>query len=946
MPAPSAPTRPAPPRRWRRLLLAAGLLAASPRRALSAGAGSAAGDGAADRLPLALNGDPDCGDGDGSRPSSRYRALVCWLWKAAISLPDEEVRESLFTLRVTDLTCTHFRVAGLASAPAASGSGADIDDPALELSARGISARCGGSYDVSFMSGTISAVVGGGGDGTPSLRLRAGVSAAPLGDAGDGDGAAAAGVPFPSRATLSSCRPDFVVSDVAFAGSASAHVIGLFSNTIAAKVTSAMNDHVCALLQKNGEAWLDGGLDAAREHVGRWGAASPAENAAAGPPPGPAAPLGVAPPALQERAAPPPPPEKEEAVGWDRHMPFLKRLLLGLDDFLDEHLDEGIILTSLRKLGTWQQSLSAADCEDCGFFFRGVNGLVSSLTKGTGVAEFPVPASFLGFRHNHTFRIPEYGDITLTAHSAKISGIDRLTDLTLFRPEGQNLLTSSLSSRDGFQFSLLLNLQVTPAGESTFRSDTLNETFRLHVNASDLSLHSTSALALDYEVFRRLTVGGFLYGSYKVFDNDRSLLNCVVEALESVVVRSLEGRMTLDALRVAPAFPAAADSAASLEDDADALLNDAVQLLLSAYPAAATAAVAGILRAPAREALNAGLAQLVDNTKKQPLHCVNVKMPEDKGERPLRLDGNKALQLFDDVVNGDDNVAVANAFLGCVDRIATAHQLLAGHLYTFSVGEMDVVLHDLQIENANSVTELQLLKPEDDHYHLASELGYGTCAAAADAAEGCTTTSLSFGMNLVHSAQGNLGNINVHVKMKNWKLEGGTGIKLDLNYLPHLQISDLLAHPQCLTIPLTNFAFYGLNSTVEMLEVNIDVDLNGGDDPRSFTYRTGDATELARGVSTLMTHGSVLLQEALDAHVARHFREARNVCETPVNPHQAQSATRYTGRAGVWTFLVVMAFVVGNAWLFLRGFKEEDQGALLSADENAEGQTEEREEPG
>jgi len=50
-----------------------------------------------------------------------------------------------------------------------------------------------------------------------------------------------------------------------------------------------------------------------------------------------------------------------------------------------------------------------------------------------------------------------------------------------------------------------------------------------------------------------------------------------------------------------------------------------------------------------------------------------------------------------------------------------------------------------------------------------------------------------------------------------------------------------------------------------------------------------------------------------------------------------------TGNAGLWTFLIILVFITFNAWLFLRGVKNDDQEgiAVTSEDErvvaNSEG---------
>mgnify|MGYP000048595433 CR=1 FL=1 len=867
---------------------------------------------------------PDCSPGS----RSRYKALVCWLWNSKITLPNQQFRDQVFTINVNEMTCTNFEVSSMKTSSTPSSGTAP--NPSIQMDLNQISAKCTGKYHVDDlnMSGDIVASVAGNA-GTSSLHLQLDIASKPLQEqkstnntkpANDDDKSA---LPFPSSATFSSCKPNFVVHDLQFSGSASAHVIDLFHGVISKAVTKAMNGHVCELIKKNGESILDRSFHAAREYIGGLILNSTLVRESGH----------VSHKALEQIALDSAKQadrlllNDDNAVTWDDDMPFLKQILLGVNDFVSRHLNDGIILKFMQKLSTWQ-SMTTADCEDCGFFYKGFNGLVNLLTKGAGSFEVSIPDQFLNFHHNHTFNISHLGQVVLTAHKLKVSGINNLTDIALFRPEGQSMLSSTLASDTGFDVTMLLDLEIRPADSKIFHGETLNETFELHFNVSNVDFKSSSAWYLDPDVFSKLSVGSFIYGSYSVFDNNRNILTCVIEALQSFIIHDLQGRVHLDAMKVSPFVPAyefELGDNASLEADIDTLINNVMQLLLSEYPTTTTEVLAGIIQTPLRNMLNDGFEHLISSTKEMPLHCVNVDFPTNKSANPLRLDSNKALVFFDHVVNDESAIEAINSFIDCIDNTLETKKLFAGHFYNFSLGELNVVLRDLHFENTNSVYELQLLKPEIDHYHLTNSFGYGMCTSTTDVKD-CNTTSFSFGMNLAHDRQGNLGSINVSISMKNLKLQGGTEIELDMNYLPFLQLSDVLAKLQCLTVPLTSFDFYGLNATVEMLEVKIDVSLSSqnGIPPRSFTYNTKDSSELGAVVSALMSKSSVLLQEALGNGFAVQLDEASNMCETPANPHRTYETNRSTALAGLWTFLIVVGFIAGNAWLFLRGFDSDN----------------------
>eukprot|EP00970_Alexandrium_tamarense_P008366 scaffold1593_cov193-Alexandrium_tamarense.AAC.67 len=818
--------------------------------------------------------------------------------------------------------------------------------PTIQMDLHGISASCKGKYEVSTLgaSGNIVSSVSSSDD---PLHLQVDVASAPL-IYNDGTNSnnekdstnntiKPSSLPFPTLATFSSCQSKVSVHDLQFTGSISAKVIGLFSGVIQDKVTDALNEHLCSLIKKNGESVFDKALHVAREYVeGLLGNVSLGDDG------------GVYSftkeqsidkqqqlnlPLSLERSSPQVF-KSGNVVHWDRDMPLMKRILLGINNFASNHLNEGIIIPILQRLNTWQAT-TTANCDDCGFFFKGVNGLIKSLTKGTGSLDFVVPETILNLHHNHTFSIPNYGDIMITAQSVKVSGLDNFTELSLFRPVGDNLLSSVISSTSGLNVSILMEIEVKPANGGAFRGDALHETFELKFNTSEVNIDVESAVEFDREMFGKLSVGSFMFGSYTVFDNNRNILNCVLEALTSIVFTDMKARMNIDGMHLSPYVPSSEQiDTESLEDNIDELFNNVLQLLLLEYSVTVTESLAGIIQAPVRSLLNTAMANYIGDTKMYPLHCVNIEIPEAKVANPLRFDDNRAMLLFDEVVNQESAITEVNSFIECVEKVIDVERLFNGCFYNLTLGEMKFQLHDLHYENTDSVYELAVLHP-DGHYHLQNSLGYGKCTANTKD-DSCTMTSFSFGVTVAHVKRGYMGNINAHLKMMNLNLHGGTELKFDMNWLPHLKISDLLAHPQCLSIPATNFRFFGFNATVDMLELSINATLNNGGEPHMFAYKTEDSTELATAISTLMSEGAQLLQNALDEASKSLLEEGSQVCSTPANPQRTHTHSRSTGSAGVWTFLFVMAFVIGNAWLFMRGFKDvEDKEEAMATNKQA-----------
>jgi len=847
-------------------------------------------------------------DGPGcDEKNSRYKALQCWLWNAKISLPSASFKEELITISIENMHCTNFQVTGLASR---STQASPLNpNPSITIDVAGISTKCKGKYNLGgFGSGDVVASVGN--SDTPTLHLQVGLSGTPLGGSSNSTTDESL-LPFPALASFERCTPSFLVKNVQFSGSISAHVIDLFSGKIGATITAALNQNICKAIKRSGESSLDEALHTARTYVtGLLGV----DGVRTGSLPR----FDTEPDVGSSRKL-----AKTAAVTWNHDMPFLKRLLLGINTFLSRHLNKGYILTILEKLSTWQSNF-ASDCKDCGFLFKGFNGLVNYVTDGKGSLEVAVPESFLNFHNNHTISMPEYGDVTFTVHKLRVTGINNLTDLALLQPSGESSLATSIASDAGFNISMLVGLHIKPTNSAVFKGNALNETFELHFNSSSFNLTSLADFRFDRAIFSKLSVGSFIYGSYTTFDNNRNVLNCIIEALSNVVLTDVDGHMDLDGMQISPYLPDDKVSG-SLENSFDELINVVLQVLLTEYPDTITAIVAGVIRTPIKEALNDGLRNLVTDAKKKPLHCVNPNLPPYKAEHPLRLDTNRALVLFNDIVSDGSAVQAVNEFIDCVNEVLDNGNIFNGHFYDeFAFGDIGVVLHDMHFNNPGSVGSLKLLHPQLDHYHLANSIEYGQCSA-----HDCQETGMQFGMNVKHAKHGDIGNINVKISLKNLQVETGAELKFDMNWLPHLLVTDVLSHPQCLTLPVTTFDLYGFNATVEEVKIDITASFTHlTDGPRSFTYATNNPAELGSVFSSLMRRGSAQLEHSAKSATLLQLNEAPSVCSSLASPHRTDLGGESSGAAGLWALLFILVFIAGNAWLFLRGFDKEEEQML------------------
>ncbi|KAL3784043.1 hypothetical protein ACHAWO_008033 [Cyclotella atomus] len=843
---------------------------------------------------------------------------------------------------INELTCTNFQISNLRSSytlPPPTSPALTPKNPTLHLTLSGISASCTGKYNAELLSGNVLAQVGG--DATLDIE----VASAPLSGqinttykhpsytppTNKGE------LPFPTLTILAKCITNFEVKELQFTGSISSKIIGLFSELIQDKLTEGLNGDVCRVIKKEAEGGLEKGLSVVGRYIaglvydpqnvemgkGDWMGESVSRRLE-----------------LDEQivAASSSTRERDEIsnfetrpinkVQWERDMPFLKRVLVTTNQFISRHMNEGLILQLLQKLSTWPASLTSAACTDCGFFFKGINGLIKSLTKGSGVVNIPIPETILNFHRNHTFAIPNYGNLTIVARQLQIGGLDNLTSLQLFQPRGDNMLSSALSSEDGLNITFLVDLTVVPSNEGEFHAGSLNESFLVSLNSSAFNFTVEMAVDLDAEIYNRLSVGSFMFGSYTIFDSNRNALHCILEVLTSVVFTSLRGSINLDVLQVMPvqSVNRVIVKDGNLEDDLDEMINNVMQMLLLQYPETVTESLGALIQTPARLFLNDAFSEYIGDSKKYPLHCANVDIPDKKVAMPLELDKNGAIVLFNEVIDKDSTIDAINSFMECLVDVISSNNLFAGHFFNMSIGEYTFVVHDVQFENVNRMYELGMLHPEMDAFHLSNHVGYGQAGKSGD------NPAICFGMNIFQHGQV-IGNIVVHANMVDFKLNAGTELKFDMNWLPQLKINDLLSHPQCISIPVQEMSFYGFNARMDVLHIEIGVVLSDGVSPGTSTsYSTDNSTELAYLMSNLMTEGAKLLETKM-IHTANSFiKSGASTCKTPVNPQRTHASERSTAHAGLWTFLIVLAFMVGNAWLFMRGFKpQEPEGAANMA---------------
>ena len=106
-----------------------------------------------------------------------------------------------------------------------------------------------------------------------------------------------------------------------------------------------------------------------------------------------------------------------QVLQW-KEVVILEKSIDALSSFVNNHLDEGILLDVLNRIG-WFGRDQGSGCMDCGYFFRGINGLVRNITDNGQIQ--------LDIHRDVDFVVQNLGRISLSFQNITINGLDTFT---------------------------------------------------------------------------------------------------------------------------------------------------------------------------------------------------------------------------------------------------------------------------------------------------------------------------------------------------------------------------------------------------------------------------------------------------------------------------------------------------------------------------------------
>ena len=619
---------------------------------------------------------PQCDRSDGSNPH-RYDPLACWLWNMVIAIPDQSFREGFVTVSIQDMDCTNFTMASMDSSYTPSSNGTTENNPAIQVAVSGISATCIGRYHVTGgIGGSVQAWVQQSGAQHHSLSLSLEFESTSYNHH----------VRMATAVNATKCQANLEVNTLHFEGSISARLINLFKSSIQHYVTDALSTSTCPaiqpelskdltkviqqaddfiipLLPKNqSTVGVSAGLDLQRK-----GKVQPTRNKA------------------QERLTRNDTNSWSTGIDWKVDTPIVYRALEWMNIILDRYLHKGVFVDTMHHLG-WD----VASSMDCGYFFRGINGLFHSLTNGQVAIEVPKQVE------NITFVIPGYGRVLLSVQQIQLSGIDKFTNIDILQPLANGAFYSALSTDSDFNITVAMDMEVTSVEGGMVQGDPLKESFFVSVNSSHASIGTSVALDYDKALFQNIHMQDIIMGIQNYANV--SQLSCILSPVHSLDVADLTVDVDLSTIVFIPT-----GSTGTLEKDMDATLNSLLELFITEYDPLVSESLTGLVNGPAQAALNDFINGWIEQQSSSQQNCRSI----PTGDVPEFVDFNDfgILHQLNDFLNR--SLGTMNQYLTCLTDVFRK----SVRPVSFQVENIHVNVTDIFVENPGCIRKL------GEYYH-------------------------------------------------------------------------------------------------------------------------------------------------------------------------------------------------------------------------------------
>jgi hypothetical protein len=733
------------------------------------------------------------------------------------------------------------------------------------------------------------------------------------GDDSDGD----SGVVMPYELHTTQCTSKLQVPrhGIHFSGSMSARIIDLFSLSIAHWISEALDSQICPLVQQQldplltmyiqkADDWLEQYLpnkEKEREESNRIAASIVMDSA-----------IHVVEKTRQRLGG-----QEEKALSSSLSLedtttttttnssdptsfPVIQSILSWGNAFLRNHLNHGF-------LGSWLPA--PCDQADCADLFRGVTGIVHKYTHGR--IHFPAP----DLLKNITFEVAHGATVSLSVQDIVWHGLDAMRTFQFLHP------VTTLES-PGWNISAHVHLRVdTLPGNSSFRSDPLEESFQLFLNLTNIQAIASTLLEVqEWDTLSMFQVVEAIQ-DIALGNNRTESIACLVHSIRKLHIPDFLVNVLVSSISIIN------HQQDSLEDDLDGLVNTILKLTLTEYPVLVSSVIQGFVQGPAKQALNDYLERFLEQwggseacrplTPSSAPHWVN-------------FTNVKFLETVNHFLNHKHALETINQYLDCFSRVLVHHQTSWASEETLSLlssnnQDEDISVHvrKLELSHFDSLEEIEIFSPSlNDSSYLETSVNWGS----ASLPQADISLEVSYPAIDLHAV------INVTAFLGLVDLVVGTRVDYDLNQLGNITVADLLEHGQCALAPATELRLVQTSHMdVGRIGVNVSAVVAGGAfDDITIDASTDSYPVVQEWFTSMLDWSWGSVRQVANKAAETLVRQSSNLCQGVAPPAEPEPSSQPVG----YTFLWVMGllFVVGQvAVVFLaksKGGDEEEDANL------------------
>lgn len=615
---------------------------------------------------------PQCDRSNGSKPH-RYDPLACWLWNLRVAIPDQQFRDHFISISIRDMVCTNYTMESIDSSYSKS---TNNTNPVIHMAVSGISATCQGQYHVTGgLGGGVQASVEQANTTTPSL----GISLEFISTYYNKE------VRMASKVITDHCQANLQVGSLSFDGSISAKIINWFRSTIAKYVSQALSTQICPAIQPQLDKDLTFLIQQADSYMTKllpqYKIAEERQSGMDDENEETTVEFGSLELKIREsqRRHVFSKQNSHSPFDWQIDTPVLYKSLQWANQLLNRYLYQGFFVHAMERIG-WNVD------GDCGYFFRGINGILRSLTGGELAVDIPHRL------RNITFDVPEYARVRLILNRVQVTGVDTFTTVDLLRPSNHGTFLSSLATESGVNFTFVMDVEVTSIEGGMFQGDPLNESFYISLNTSNANIGASVAADLNRELFAGIHMEDFIIAmqDYK----NTSHLSCLLAPIQSLIFEELSVDVNVQTVLFTPS-----DSTGTLEKDMDVMLNNLLELFLTEYNLLATESLTGLVKGPVRAAANSFIERWIEKKSFQDAGCSSIP-GEDAVPDFLNFSHLGILHQLNRFFNR--SLDPVNQYISCVADAFNRNL----RPYSFQVENIQIELNNISVQSSGCINHL------------------------------------------------------------------------------------------------------------------------------------------------------------------------------------------------------------------------------------------------